>query len=100
MIYKIVKGRPENVDILHKIVKECGQDMKLRFGLEQWIPTYPLPLMRIDTEEKSVDDVYDGNQTIATLIIGAKPLDYYDMRIWSYPNKKAIYMKRLAVLLD
>ncbi len=98
MGYRIKKVGPNEVDKLHEILRECGQDLKMRFGLGHWDPPYPLHLLRREAAERDVYAVLDGRQTIATFTIGAEPYPYHDASIWSAPGAKATYVGHLAVL--
>ncbi len=98
MDYQLIKAGPDKVVEVHEILKKCGEDMKLRFGFGHWVPPYPLELLRVDAEEKSVYIVLDGGKNIATVTTGEQPPGYYDISLWEAPDEKAIYMNRLAVL--
>lgn len=37
---------PDEVEVVHDILRQCGEDMRDRSGLTHWIPPYPLNLMR------------------------------------------------------
>jgi len=92
------KVGPHEVEPLHEILRLCGLDIQSRFGLAQWIPPYPLELMQRDAEQKSVYAVLDGDRTVATFTVGTQPPFYYDPSLSEFPNAKAMYLNRLAVL--
>ena len=98
MSYRIKKVGPHEVDDLHEILRKCGEDLKVRFGLGHWDPPYPLRLLRRDAEERSVYAVLDGHQTVATFTIGTEAYPYYDVTVWTAPTAKATYVGHLAVL--
>lgn len=98
MSYQIEKIGADEVEAVHEILRKCGQDMKLRFGLGHWDPPYPLHLMRRDAEEGKVHAVLEDERTVATFTIGLEAPFYYDPTIWQAPNARALYVNRLAVL--
>jgi GNAT superfamily N-acetyltransferase len=100
MSYRIKKVRPNEVDNLHEILRKCGEDLRIRFGLGHWDPPYPIHLLRRDAEERSVYAVLDGRQTVGTFTIGTEAYPYHDMSIWTAPTAKAAYVGHLAVLPD
>jgi GNAT superfamily N-acetyltransferase len=98
MSYEIQKIGADEVEAVHDILRECGQDMKLRLGLGHWDPPYPLHLMRREAEEGKVHAVCDGERTVATFTIGTEAYPYHDMTLWTDPTAKATYVGHLAVL--
>lgn len=94
------KVTPEQVDALHAILERCGLDMQAKFGLNHWIPAYPLHLMQKDAREKSIYAVREGERIIATFTVGLQAPSYYAASVWQNPGAKALYVNRLAVLPD
>jgi GNAT superfamily N-acetyltransferase len=95
--YRIREAGPDEVDDLHEILRRCGRDIKLRFGLSHWDPPYPLRLLRRDAAERRVCRVLGVDRTVATFTLDTEPFSYYDMTIWEAPGSEAIYVSRLAV---
>ncbi len=98
MSYQLIKIKPDEIEKVHDIVRECGLDMKLRLNLDHWESPYPIQLMRKDARERSIYAVKKGEQTVATFTISTQPLEYYNINIWQHPKQKAIYVSHLAVL--
>ena len=96
----IQKVTPGQVDALHAILEECGLDMQVKFGLNHWIPAYPIERLREDAQTKSVYAVQADGQIIATFTIGAQAPYYYTASLWQDLNAKALYVNHLAVLPD
>ena len=98
--FEINRVWPDEVEAVHDILRQCGEDMKERFGLTHWIPPYPLHLMRQSAQEKRVYAVLDKAQVIATLTLGTQAPSYYDQLgdIWESMQARALYLNRLAVL--
>ena len=85
--------------MVHDILRQCGEDMKERFGLTHWIPPYPLHLLRQSAQEKRVYAVCDTEQAIATFTLGNQAPPYYAQlgNIWESEQARAVYLNRLAV---
>ena len=85
--------------MVHDILRQCGEDMKERFGLTHWIPAYPLHLLRQSAQEKRVYVVCDTEQAIATFTLGNQAPPYYAQlgNIWESEQARALYLNRLAV---
>ncbi len=98
MSYQVEKIDADEVDAVHDILRECGQDLKLRLGLGHWDPPNSLHLMRREAEANWVYAVRDGERTVATFTIGAEAFSYCDITIWEAPKARAAYLSRLAVL--
>ncbi len=98
MSYQIEKIGADEVEAVHDILRECGQDLKLRLGLGHWDPPYPLHLLRKDAEESNVYAVLDGRQTAATFTIGTEAYPYHDITLWTDPTAKPTYVGHLPVL--
>jgi GNAT superfamily N-acetyltransferase len=98
--FEIRRVGPDEVEEVHDILRQCGEDMKERFGLAHWIPPYPLNLMRQSAQEKRVYAVLDQNRVIGTFTIGAQVPSYYDQLgdIWGSMQARALYLNRLAVV--
>lgn len=98
--FEIKRIGPDEVEVVHDILRQCGEDMRERFGLTHWIPVYPLHLMRQSAQEKRVYAVLDQEQVIATFTIGTQPSSYYNQLgdIWESMQARAFYLNRLAVL--
>jgi GNAT superfamily N-acetyltransferase len=91
---------PDEVEVVHDILRQCGEDMRERLGLTHWIPPYPLHLMRQSAQEKRVYAVLNKEQVIATFTVGDQGASYYDQLgdIWEAMQTRALYLNRLAVL--
>jgi GNAT superfamily N-acetyltransferase len=98
MNYRLFKIGPGEMEPVYKILKLCGQDMKLRLGLIHWYPPYPIELLRKDVEARSVYAVSEDEQIIATFTINTEPLEYYYKELWKHPEQQAMYVSHLAVL--
>jgi GNAT superfamily N-acetyltransferase len=103
MNFHLRKIGPDEVDELHKILEQCGQDMKVRLGLGHWVPPYPLDLMPKSAEERSVYAVLVGDQFVATFTVGTQAPVYYHTipgvwDAWDASGELALYGNRLAVL--
>lgn len=98
--FEIKRVGPQKVEVVHDILRQCGEDMKERFGLMHWIPPYPLHLLRQSAQEKRVYAVYDTEQAIATFTLGDQAPSYYAQldNIWESEQARALYLNRLAVL--
>jgi hypothetical protein len=76
--FEIKRLGPDEVEVVHDILRKCGEDMQARFGLTHWIPPYPLHLMRQSAQEKRVYAVLDHERVIATFTFGTQAPSYYD----------------------
>lgn len=93
----------DEIEALHEILRKCGRDMRVRFGLGHWDPPYPLELMRKSLEERRVYAVYNGELLVATFTVGTQPPGYYHTipgvwEAWNPAGEPALYANRLAVL--
>lgn len=98
----IRKSGPDEVEPLHAILTQCGQDLQARFGLNHWVPPYPLELMRKSAQERDVYAIYDGAELVATFTTGTVPPPYYLTipglwESWDAAGEPALYLNRLAV---
>ncbi|HLX56601.1 MAG TPA: GNAT family N-acetyltransferase [Ktedonobacteraceae bacterium] len=103
MNLKLRKAGPNEIEALHEILRQCGQDMKVRLGLGHWDPPYPLELMRKSVEERSVYAVHNDEQLVATFTVGTQAPTYYRTipgvwESWDAAGEPALYANRLAVL--
>ena len=94
---------PEEIDVVHDILRLCGLDMKERLGLDHWVPPYPLEAMRRSAQERQIYAVSLEEQTIATFTIGTEPPPHYRTvpgvwDVWDASVYLALYVNRLAVL--
>ncbi len=94
---------PSEVEAVHEIMKQCGQDMKERLGLGHWDPPYPLALLRTSAKERRVYAVLTDEQLVATFTVGKEPPSYYHTiagvwESWDPSGEPALYVNRLAVL--
>ncbi len=99
----IKKVGPTEVEPLHEILRLCGLDIQVRFGLAHWTPPYPLELMRKSVEERNVYAVYNDDQLVATFTVGTQPPAFYRTipgvwEAWDAAGEPALYANRLAVL--
>jgi GNAT superfamily N-acetyltransferase len=91
---------PDDVEILHTILVECGRDMNQRFDLSHWDPPIPLDMMRKISRERNLFGVHyrqgqveDVVGTFAVRTSGWK----YDLVDWSNLALKPLYLYKLAV---
>ena len=98
--FEIKRVEPQEVEVIHDILRQCGEDMKERFGLTHWIPPYPLHLLRQSAQEKRVYAVFNTEGMIATFTLGKQAPSYYAQLddIWESAQARALYLNRLAVL--
>ncbi|MGH2497380.1 MAG: GNAT family N-acetyltransferase [Ktedonobacteraceae bacterium] len=98
--FEVKRVEPHEVEVVHDILRQCGEDMKERFGLTHWIPPYPLHLMRQSAQEKRVYAVFNTGQVIATFTLGTQAPSYYAELgdIWESGQARALFLNRLAVL--
>ncbi len=97
----LVRYAPNQVDVLHSIVTECGIDMKRRFGLTHWAPPYPIETMRRNAEELNVYGVHrpaiaGGVEVVGTFTVGTHGWKYDDS-LWTNPGDQPLYLGKLAV---
>jgi hypothetical protein len=65
------------IEAVHEILKQCGQDMKMRLGLGHWDPPYPLDLLRKAAQERRVYIVRSSEQIVATFTLGIEAPAYH-----------------------
>lgn len=97
---RIFRYDPDEVDVLHGIVAECGEDMMHRFGLKHWSPPYPIEFMRRNAREMNVYGVHQqdeyGERVIATFTVGTRGWRY-DNGLWVDLRHRPLYLGKLAV---
>jgi len=103
MDLRLLKIGPDRVKEVHEVIRKCSQHLRSRSDLgNYWNPPYPLELMAKDAAEKDVCAVRHGNRTVATFTLDTKPPTWFERRayshMWESPEKKAMYLGRLAVL--
>jgi len=82
------------------IIRLCGEAMRDRFGLEHWIPPYPLERLQQDALKKAVYAVYEDGALAGTVTIGTRGLDYLPGNFWADPAAPALYLSKLAIRPD
>ena len=87
---------PSEIDLLHQIVAECGEDMKRRYGLTHWTPPYPIETMRKNANELQVFGVHLGNEVLGTFTVGTHGWKD-DSQFWANPKHNPLYLGKLAV---
>jgi GNAT superfamily N-acetyltransferase len=92
----------DEIEIVHEILKQCGQDMKARLGLGHWDPPYPLDLLRKSAQERLISIVLNDEQIVATFTLGMEAPPYYRTipglwHAWNPRGEPAMYVNRLAV---
>jgi GNAT superfamily N-acetyltransferase len=97
------QAKLDELEAVHKILKQCGQDMKMRLGLGHWDPPYPLDLLRKAAQERRVYIVLSKEQIVATFTLGTEAPAYYRTipglwGAWNPVGEPAMYVNRLAVL--
>jgi len=93
----------DEIETVHEILRQCGQDMKERSGLGHWDPPYPLHLLRKSAGERMVFIVLTSGQVVATFTLGMDAPLYYRTipglwEAWNPQGEPAMYVSRLAVL--
>ena len=91
---------PEEVCAAQEIIRLCGEAMRDRFGLEHWIPPYPLECLQQDALKKAVYAVEDAGARIGTFTVGTQGIDYLPGDFWADPAASALYLSKLAILPD
>ncbi|MDZ4876660.1 MAG: hypothetical protein CLLPBCKN_006095 [Chroococcidiopsis cubana SAG 39.79] len=101
MELKLRSVRAADIPSLHEILVVCGLDLQERFGLDYWLPPYPLEKMRQDLEDKRIYCISVGREVVATFTLETKmPSEYtrYGKIHWQVVDVSAMYVHRLAVL--
>jgi GNAT superfamily N-acetyltransferase len=93
----IIKYDPADINALHRIVTDCGADIKNRYGLTHWFPPYPIDVMRKNAKELDVYGVHCGVEPIGTFTVGTHGWKYDDA-LWADPTHKPLYLGKLAIL--
>lgn len=91
---------PEEVCAAQEIIRLCGEAVRDRFGLEHWIPPYPLERLQQDAFQKAVYAVEEDGARIGTFIIGTQGIDYLPDDFWADPAATALYLSKLAIRPD
>jgi GNAT superfamily N-acetyltransferase len=92
----LIRYIPSEVELLHKIVAECGEDMERRYGLTHWVPPYPIETMRKNAKELYVYGIHNGNEIIGTFTVGTHGWKRDD-QFWANPTHKPLYLGKLAI---
>ena len=88
---------PSEIDPLHQIIAEFGEDMKQRYGLTHWTPPYPIETMRKNAKELRVYVVHIGNDIVGTFTVGSHGWKYKS-QLWINLKYRPLYLEKLAVL--
>lgn len=101
MTLLIRKVTASEIPDLHRILVECGLDLKERFNFSYWVPPYPLERMIKDIEHMDIYAIKLDAEIIGTFTIETNiPSGYlkYGNINWQNPRLSAFYIHRLAVL--
>ncbi len=82
------------------IIRRCGEAMRDQFGLEHWIPPYPLARLQQDAIAKAVYAVHEDGALAGTFTVGTRGIDYLPGDFWADPAAPALYLSKLAIHPD
>jgi GNAT superfamily N-acetyltransferase len=99
MNWQLEQAKLDEVEKLHDIVRVCGEQMLQRFGLDPWVPPFPIETMLDYVRKSQVFAVRDEECLVATFSLddGAFGTRYPE-HLFRNPKHKAIYIGKLAVL--
>ena len=93
MLKRVRESDDEGVHNVQKVLKECGEEMFLRYDQLHWATPLNINIIVDEALNKEVYLVTDeANSIIATFNISESPSMYFDT------DKKALYMQRLGVI--
>lgn len=99
MNWQLEQAKLDEAEELHDIVRVCGEQMLQRFGLDPWVPPFPVETMRDYVRKSQVFTVRDGEYSVATFLLDDNAFGaHYPVNLFGNPTHKAIYIGKLAVL--
>ncbi|MFZ6027512.1 MAG: GNAT family N-acetyltransferase [Chloroflexota bacterium] len=97
---RIIRYGPDQVQALHEIITECGEDLKRRFGLIHWAPPQPLEHLRREAYESNVYGIHrqngHGEEVLGTFTVGTNGWTY-DEKLWADARHRPLYLGKLAI---
>jgi GNAT superfamily N-acetyltransferase len=95
-LLSLIQYSPAEIDPLHDIVADCGEDMLRRYGLTHWVPPFPIETMRRNAKEHFVYGIHNGAEVIGTFTVSESGWKHDD-RFWENPAHKPLYLSKLAI---
>ena len=89
---KIALNDEEDFDRIYNILKICGENMYMNYGLAHWLEPYSINAIRNDAAGKDVYIAYMDGAEIGTFMISERESAYFKNDV------PAIYISKFAIL--